>query len=273
MMFSFRTACMIFTVVLPAILSASNNSSEEKSNANNLAEVIRFLKDNRDIRCIVGSFALARNEFENAMNATLTPAAFHNTKWPVKIRFDIVHTIHGTMSTPVLSKYYKILRRGHRTNGYYRHRAKDAADPIYKKVAEVAEAARINLSVGIFVQDQNKCAKGVQWENIVRGNGPGAKHELTDDRHDGKGVYIIFRTCSDLDEHSSPFDPRFAGGWVLLYVRCFEDQQCFPLCYSNAKGPLPPAFGRNWTLAQAAPIDDWAQVPRARKVDRACDEQ
>lgn len=263
---------MIFTVVLPAILSASNNSSEEKSNANNLAEVIRFLKDNRDIRCIVGSFALARNEFENAMNTTATPAAFRNTKWPVKIRFDISHTIHGTMSTQRpgkdLYKYDTEKIRRHRTNGYYRHlNAKDAADPIYKKVAEAAETARIDLSVGIFVQDrQNKPC--VQWENTRY-----SKVLYEARKRPGKGVYIIFRTCSDLDEHSSPFDPRFAGGWVLVYSADSDTGERFPLCYSNAKGPLPPAFGRNWTLAQAEPINGWAQVPRARKVDRACDEQ
>merc|ERR1711964_267733 len=162
MMFSFKA--VILTVVLPAILSASNNSPKEEANESNLAEIIQFLKDNQDMRWVVASFAVGRNEFENATDHASIPGTFSDVKWPVKIRFNITHTIYGTITQGQRRCDTEKIRR-HKTNGYYRRL--DDADPIYKKLA--AEPRLADLSPGIFVQDgPNGFSKGFQFVDIVR---------------------------------------------------------------------------------------------------------
>merc|ERR1712096_180665 len=254
----------------PVILSASNNSPKEETNESNLVEIIQFLKDNRNMRCVVASFAVARNEFENAIDSASIPGSFSDVKWPVKIRFDITHNLNLTTSQGKCRYDNEKIRR-HRTNGYYR--LLDDADPIYKYLEEElpADQELVDLSSGVFVQDgPNGFSKGVQHVDIVRGNGPLAKHEIRDDTQNGTSVYILLRLGSDLAQQASPWDRRFAGGWVLHYCSEFnsEAQKSYPLCYSNAKGPLPPAFGRDWIRAPSPPIEGWAYEPRTRTVDR-----
>merc|ERR1711964_97033 len=256
MMFSFKA--VILTVVLPAILSASNNSPKEEANESNLAEIIQFLKDNQDMRWVVASFAVGRNEFENATDHASIPSTFSDVKWPVKIRFDITHTIYGTTTQGQWRCDTEKIRR-HKTNGYYRRL--DDADPIYKKLA--AEPRLADLSPGIFVQDgPNGFSKGFQFVDIVRRKWKMPKIQIQEDAENGKGAYLIMRMCSDLTEESpwdlrqeSPWDLQFAGAWVLHFCSDINSDvpSSYPLCYSNAKGPLPPAFGRDWISAHPAP--------------------
>lgn len=227
--------------------------------------LLQFLKDNPSIKSIVSSFAVARNEFENA-GLRRVPAAFDDAKCQVKLRFNAIHEEHCHYHS--MNAYYYRVDKTYKTNGHYKL-ISDSLRNILRPF-EDPEDPKFDMDADIYFQDgPGGYSKGLRERGLNaaqsydRSKPSGVN--IVEDINTGVGAYLIlkFAAAANLDPAmwtDGTADPSYintlerAGRWAIMYVdnivNLADAQEVVEICLSNAASDLPPAFARDWSLPQ-----------------------
>jgi len=181
-------------------------------------------------------------ELTKSKRRNAVPAAFQNAECSVKLRFNVVHYTDSYTAEYRTKRYptKKLTTKTetYKTNGHYK--LLDASDPRMKFIRSTRMDREIDLDAGVFFQDgPNGYSKAVTTV-------PG------EDAENDKGAYLIVKIRSDFSSMiSKELEARqFEDRWAVLFIDNIDNinnRLSFPLCTSNTKCAVPPAFARDWS--------------------------